>query len=156
MGCVLLRLENQHFRIAFPTKCCIALVGNTQRPQTQNTAELNNMSCTSPLTSGPCLEIVQGTTFKTAFSVSGLDLTGAAVTLSFSGGYPKTLQYEASTASGEITLIITTPVTGQTIIVEIDEADTTTAFQSGSWVLTVAVGGNVTALVGGSYSFVRA
>lgn len=113
------------------------------------------MTCTSALSSGPCLEIIQGTTFKTAFSVVGLDLTGATAVLSFRGGYPKTDLLVASTVSGQLTINVITPVTNQTILCEIDEALTATEIPSGMWDLIVTVGGDVTALVGGSYTFTR-
>lgn len=114
------------------------------------------MSCqSSNLNAGPCLEVIQGRTFKVAFSVTGIDLTGATATLTFSGGYPKTLQYEASTVSGEVSIIITTPSVAQTIVVEIDEVNTISPFDSGKYILTVSVAGDVLSLVGGPYSFVR-
>lgn len=113
------------------------------------------MSCTSALSSGPCLEIVQGTTFQAAFAVSGIDLTGASAVLSFRGGYPKADLIVASTSTGELTVIVTTPITNQTITCEIDELLTATEIPSGMWDLIVTVGTDVIALVGGTYKFTR-
>lgn len=93
------------------------------------------MSCT------PCenenqtydTKIVQGATFRLAFKVVGVNLTGASLDMAVAAGYPATVVHNPTTVNGGITVTITTPITDQTVVCVIDEVDTLTEHSPGTY-----------------------